>query len=67
MAKNYTYRALDQRRNKVVKGSIQAFNEKALEQTLADSNMVLISFKEVKKGLFSSAKLFNRIKAEGIF
>lgn len=66
MAKNYTYRALDQRRNKVVKGSIQAFNEKALEQTLADSNMVLISFKEVKKGLFSSAKLFNRITSKDL-
>lgn len=66
MAKNYTYRALDQRRNKVVKGNIQAFNEKALEQTLADSNMVLISFKEVKKGLFSSAKLFNRITSKDL-
>ena len=66
MTKNYTYRALDQRRNRVVKGSMQAFNEKALEQTLIDSNMVLISFKEVKKGLFSSAKLFNRITSKDL-
>lgn len=66
MTKNYTYRALDQRRNRVVKGSIQAFNEKALEQTLNDSNMVLISFKEVKKGFFSSSKLFNRITSKDL-
>lgn len=66
MTKNYTYRALDQKRNRVVKGSIQTFNEKALEQTLADSDMVLISFKEVKKGLFSDAKLFNRITSKDL-
>lgn len=66
MAKNYTYRALDQRRNKVVKGSIQAFNGKALEQTLLESNMILISFKEVKKGLFSSIKLFSRITSKDL-
>ena len=66
MTKNYTYRALDQRRNRVVKGSIQAFNEKALEQTLNDSNMVLISFKEVKKGFFSSSRLFNRITSKDL-
>lgn len=66
MTKNYTYRALDQKRNRVVKGSIQAFNEKALEQTLIDSDMVLISFKEVKKGLFSGSKLFNRITSKDL-
>lgn len=66
MTKNYIYRALDQRRNKVVRGNIQAFNEKALEQTLLESNMILISFKEVKKSFLSSLKLFNRITSRDL-
>lgn len=66
MTKNYIYRALDQRRNKIVRGNIQAFNEKALEQTLLESNMVLISFKEVKKSFLSSSKLFNRVTSRDL-
>jgi type IV pilus assembly protein PilC len=49
--KKYTYRALDQNKNKIVKGSVQLPNEYALEQTLAESNLALISFKEVKKAI----------------
>jgi len=61
MTKKYVYRALDQKRNKIVKGTLQTFNEFALEQTLAESNMVLISFKERKKSILSSLGIFDRI------
>lgn len=57
MSKKYTYRALDQNRNKIVKGSIQASNEYALEQILNESNLTLISFKEVKASSLSLAFL----------
>ncbi len=40
---------------------MQTFNEFALEQTLLESNMVLISFKEVKKGILSSLGVLDRI------
>lgn len=46
--KKYTYRALDQNKNKIIKGTIQLPNEYALEQTLLESNLALISFKEIK-------------------
>lgn len=55
MNKKYTYRALDQFRNRIVKGTIQANNEYALEQMLLESNLVLISSKEVN----GSASLFS--------
>ena len=61
MNKKYTYRALDQKRNKVVRGTIQTFNEFALEKTLLESNLILISFKEVKKSF-----LLNLISLEKI-
>lgn len=48
MNKKFTYRALDQSRNKIVKGTIQTSNEFALEQILSESNLILISFKEIK-------------------
>lgn len=40
---------------------MQTFNEFALEQTLLESNMVLISFKEVKKSILSSLGVLDRI------
>ncbi len=48
MNKKYNYRALDQNKNKIVRGTIQALNEYALEQILNESNLTLISFREVK-------------------
>ena len=48
MNKKYTYRAFNQSKNRVVKGVIQAANEYALEQILFESNLILISFKEIK-------------------
>lgn len=66
MNKKYVYRALDQKRNKVIKGTMQAFNEFALEQTLSESNMVLISFKEVRKGVLSTLGIFDRITSKDL-
>ena len=54
--KKYIYRALDQNKNKIIKGTIQLPNEYALEQTLLESNLALISFKEIKSS-FSLAFL----------
>ena len=53
MNKKYNYRALDQNRNKIVKGTIQASNEYALEQILNESNLTLISFKEIKASVLN--------------
>lgn len=61
MNRKYTYRALDQKRNKIVRGTMQTFNEFALEQTLLESNLVLISFKEINKGIFSNLSFLDRI------
>lgn len=52
MARKYTYKALDQKKNRIVKGTIQAEHERALEQILMDSNLTLISAKEIKKSIF---------------
>ena len=48
MNRKFAYRALDQNKNKIAKGIIQAVNEFALEQILLESNLVLISFREIK-------------------
>ncbi len=53
MNKKYNYRALDQNRNKIVKGTIQASNEYALEQILNESNLTLISFREIKASVLN--------------
>ncbi|MDD2840475.1 MAG: type II secretion system F family protein [Rickettsiales bacterium] len=66
MNKKFVYRALDQKRNKVVKGTMQAFNEFALEQTLSESNMVLISFKQVKRGFLSNLGILDRITSKDL-
>lgn len=53
MNRKYSYRALDQSRNRIIKGSMQAASEYALEQVLSESNLVLISSREVKNSFFS--------------
>ncbi len=53
MNRKFAYRALDQSRNKIVKGTIQTTNEFALEQILSESNLVLISFREIKSSILS--------------
>ncbi len=61
MSKKYSYRALDQNRNKIIKGTIQTVNELALEENLAESNVALISYKEIKPFLFFNSLAFSKI------
>lgn len=53
MSDKYNYKALDQNRNIIVKGTVQANNEYALEQILNESNLALISFKKIDKSILS--------------
>lgn len=57
MSDKYTYKALDQNRNRIVKGTVQAKNEYALEQILSESNLALISFKKINKSALNFAFL----------
>ncbi len=57
MSDKYTYKALDQNRNRIVKGTVQANNEYALEQILNESNLALISFKKINKSALNFAFL----------
>lgn len=57
MSDKYTYKALDQNRNRIVKGTAQASNEYALEQMLSESNLALISFKKINKSALNFAFL----------
>ncbi|HSQ98053.1 MAG TPA: type II secretion system F family protein [Rickettsiales bacterium] len=66
MNRKYIYRALDQKRNKVVKGTMQTANEFALEQTLLESNLILISYKEIGKGIFSNLSFLDRITSKDL-
>lgn len=65
MSNKYTYKALDQNRNRIIKGTIQANNEYALEQLLTESNLTLISFKKVNDSLFGSG-MFDRITSKDL-
>ena len=53
MSNKYTYRALDQNRNRIIKGTMQANNEYVLEQILSESNLTLISFKKINESILS--------------
>ena len=57
MSDKYTYKALDQNSNRMVKGTAQASNEYALEQMLSESNLALISFKKISKSALNFAFL----------
>ena len=57
MSDKYTYKALDQNRNRIVKGTARASNEYALEQMLSESNLALISFKKISKSALNFAFL----------
>ena len=48
MTKNFSYRALDPKNNKIINGKIEAPNDNAVEQILAESNLILISTKEIQ-------------------
>lgn len=61
MVKHFSYKALDLKNNKTLNGKIEATSEIAVEQLLADSNLVLIEAKEIKESflvnLISSKKI----------
>ena len=65
MSNKYTYKALDQNRNRIIKGTMQANNEYALEQLLSESNLALISFKKVNDSLFGLG-MFDRITSKDL-
>lgn len=62
--RRYNYRAYEASRGEVIKGKIQAPNEYALEQILRDSNMVLISSREIKNSRIS--QFFDRITTKDL-
>lgn len=52
--KNFSYKALDAKNNKMVNGKIEAPNEIAVEQLLAESNLILIRTKEIKNSFLTT-------------
>lgn len=61
MSKTFSYRALDSKNNKIIKGKIEAPNDVAIEQILADSNLVLISAVEIKESFLTNLLISNKI------
>ena len=59
--KNFFYRALDVKNNKMITGKVEAPNEIAVEQILQESNLLLIKAREIKESfltsLFASKKI----------
>lgn len=51
--KNFSYKALDLKNNKTINGKIEAPNEIAVEQLLAESNLVLIRANEIKNSFLT--------------
>lgn len=66
MSKRYRYKGLDQRSNKIVRGTMQVNNEFALEQSLRDSQITLISYNEIKNSVFSKITIFDKITVKDI-
>ena len=54
MTKNFSYRALDSKNNKIISGKMEAPNEVAVEHILSDSNLILISAKEIKESFITN-------------
>ena len=59
--KNFSYKALDVKNNKMITGKVEAPNEIAVEQILQESNLLLIKAREIKDSfltnLFASKKI----------
>jgi len=53
MSKKYSYKALDQETGEIVRGRLPASNENELEHILKESDLMLISAKEIKVSKFS--------------
>ena len=51
--KNFSYRALDIKNNKIINGKIEAPNEIAVDQMLSESNLILIKAKEIKNSFLT--------------
>lgn len=51
--KNFSYKALDLKNNKTINGKIEAPNEIAVEQLLAESNLILIRANEIKNSFLT--------------
>ena len=51
--KNFSYRALDVKNNKIINGKIEAPNEIAVDQLLSESNLILIKAKEIKNSFLT--------------
>jgi len=66
MARKYKYRALDQTRNKIVNGTVEAVSDLALEEYLSDSNLALISFREIKPISFLNLSAFSKITSKDL-
>ncbi|MBR2141424.1 MAG: type II secretion system F family protein [Rickettsiales bacterium] len=49
MNKRFSYKALDSKNNKMITGKIEAPSDIAVEQILAESNLILISTTEIKE------------------
>lgn len=52
--KNFSYRALDVKNNKMISGKVEAPNEIAVEQILQESNLLLIKAKEIKNSFLTN-------------
>ena len=52
--KNFSYKALDVKNNKIINGRIEAPNEIAVDQMLSESNLILIKAKEIKNSFLTN-------------
>ena len=52
--KNFSYKALDVKNNKMITGKVEAPNEIAVEQILQESNLLLIKAREIKNSFLTS-------------
>ena len=64
MSKNFLYRALDPKNNKIINGKVEAPNDNAVEQILAESNLILISAREIKDSFLTSLLANKKITAK---
>ena len=64
MSKNFLYRALDPKNNKIINGKVEAPNDNAVEQILAESNLMLISAREIKDSFLTNLLANKKITAK---
>lgn len=64
MSKSFLYRALDPKNNKIINGKVEAPNDNAVEQILAESNLMLISAREIKDSFLTNLLANKKITAK---